>query len=288
MHDLFKAFLFRLRKDLTFRITLFIGLGLAILISLIFFLVDVAVSRLSSETGDITHIFGTGQSLLLFSLSPAQNFGLAVPINLITFIVLEFTQGTIRNKIIAGNSKAKIYFSLFFSGLLFTLAIMGTYIGICTAFGCIFGGFDAHGMAIMGVGSGNVNPTFIWRILLITVLVYITITSFTLFFAALFRNVGPTIPVVIIVLMACYISATLVGSMGALTELSDTMATFNKVLMYINPLYSMSAFSSVVEGEATYMAISDEALICGVVNNLVYTTAFLVGGMLIFRKRDVK
>ena len=42
----------------------------------------------------------TGQSMLVFSMSPAQNFGIAIPINLAVFIVLEFTQGTIRNKVI--------------------------------------------------------------------------------------------------------------------------------------------------------------------------------------------
>ena len=112
MINLFRAFFFKLTKDLTFRITAIIGVGLAIVISLIFFAID----KVSGDDGLFR--MASGQNLLITSLSPTQNFGLSVPINLITFTVLEFTQGTIRNKIIAGNSKGKIYASLFISGLI--------------------------------------------------------------------------------------------------------------------------------------------------------------------------
>ena len=109
MGNLFKAFLFKLRKDLTFRITLFIGLGLAVLMTLIYLGIDLVVKALEEDPSSYKFVFCTGQNLFINSLSPAQNFGIAIPINLITFTVLEFTQGTIRNKIIAGNSKTNIY-----------------------------------------------------------------------------------------------------------------------------------------------------------------------------------
>ena len=105
MNRIIKAFLFKLKKDLTFRITLIVGLSVAVLMTLINFLIDFS-SR--DETG-IKFAMCNGQNLLLSSLSPIQNFGLAIPINLIAFTVAEFTQGVIRNKIIAGNSKRKVY-----------------------------------------------------------------------------------------------------------------------------------------------------------------------------------
>ncbi len=281
MHDLFKAFFFKLKRDLTFRITLFIGLGLAVALSVIFFLVDLVISNLG-DTGEFIHMFGTGQNLLLFSLSPVQNFGLAIPINLICFIVLEFTHGTIRNKIIAGNSKAKIYLSLFLSGLVFTLALIVAYAGLSCALGCAFGKFDPNGTIFAGAGTGNIDPEYIWRFLLIALLCYISIAAFTTFFAALFRNIGPSIPVVIIVLMGLYMSAYIFGLLG------DFAPEFNHALMYINPLYSLYACTTKVVGETQVLKITDEAFFAGIGSNLIYTAIFVGFGTLIFAKRDVK
>ena len=91
MANLFKAFIFKLRKDLTFRITLIVGAALAVGLSLILFFIDLGLKNSGIDDFKLC----TGQTLFVMSLSPAQNFGLAVPINLITFTVLEFTQGTV-------------------------------------------------------------------------------------------------------------------------------------------------------------------------------------------------
>ena len=144
MTNIFSAFFYKIRKDLSVRIILFIGLGFSIFIPLILFLVDVGISKI--DGGDtIEHMLCTGQGLLVSSWSPTQNFGIAIPINLITFTVLEFTNGTIRNKIISGYSKTKIYLGLYFTGVLYTLALISSYVLICFGLGCAFGGFKPNG-----------------------------------------------------------------------------------------------------------------------------------------------
>ena len=135
MAALFRAFFFKLSKDLTFRITLIVGGALAIFYTVIFLLVD-------SSSGLPIHLMCTGQNLFVVSFSPVQNFGIAIPINLVTFVVLEFTNGIIRNKIIAGNSKAKIFITLFLTGLVFTLSLLFAFVGLSTLLGTIVGGFD--------------------------------------------------------------------------------------------------------------------------------------------------
>ena len=85
MAKLFNAFFFKLRKDLSFRITLFIGIGLAILLSLILLGVELIVNG----TLGSSHRLLTGETMLTNSLSPVANFGIAIPVNLITFTVQE-------------------------------------------------------------------------------------------------------------------------------------------------------------------------------------------------------
>lgn len=289
MANLFKAFLFRLRRDLTFRITLFVGLGVAVVMTLIFLAIDLGVRALSDEV-DYNFMFCTGENLLINSFSPGSNFGLAIPINLITFIVLEFTQGTIRNKIITGNSKTKIYFGLFLSGLVFTILLMSAYCLLCFGFGSAIGRFHPHGYVMQGTSTGYVSPDFLWKYIVLGVLAYVTIASITIFFATLFRSIGPCIPVVIMLIMICYIGGTIAGTMNLLGELNSDIKTLVKVLQFINPLHSLYASTSTTNMETgvTTLAISNEAFYCELGNNLIYTALFVTGGWLIFRKRDVK
>lgn len=284
MGNLLKAFFFKLRRDLTFRITLFIGLGLAVFMTGIYLLIDIGLNE-ALKTG---FIFCTGQSMLITTLNPCQNFGLAVPINLITFIVLEFTSGTIRNKIITGNSKSKIYFSLFLSGIIFTFILITAYVGLCVGVASMIGHFDVNGNVFATLGTGHVTPEFIWKIIVLGVLAYIVITAATVFFATLFRNIGPCIPIVLILLMACYLSATIINVVG-MTGLDNDVLTFIcTFIRYINPLYSLTAYDTNINGEITELSISNENFIIETTNNVIYTIAFLLGGWGIFIRRDVK
>ena len=280
MGKLFKAFFFKLSKDLTFRITLIIGLALAVVLSLIYFGIDV----LASGEDGIQHNMCTGQSMFFNSISPAQNFGIAIPVNLITFTVLEFTQGTIRNKIITGNSKTKIYFTLFFTGLIFTLSLLFAYVGLCVGLGSIFGGFDING-TIVGSTSlgGHIDATYFVRMLVITLLVYLSITAFTIFFVTLFRNIGPCIPVVIVMIMMLYFS----GMIASLMKDTEGTEVFVNVMKYVNPMYALND-ASILDSMKGTLAMADDTFIASIVNNSIYTIIFLLGGWLVFRKRDVK
>ena len=285
MKNLFKAFIFKLRKDLTFRVTLIVGGALAIGLSVLLFVIDLGTKNLGGEELKMC----SGQGLFVFSLSPAQNFGIAVPINLITFTVLEFTQGTIRNKIITGNSKTKIYFSLILSGIVFTLLLMGSYIGLCVALGSIFGGFDANGTVLGGL-MGTVTPDFLWKVGVLALLAYLFIAVATIFCATLFRNIGPCIPIVIILIMICYfggLAGSVFDSLGAL--FGDGVKTFLTILKYINPLHSLGAsILPTGSGDSTELAINTTDFWIEFVNNFIYIALFTVGGWLLFRKRDVK
>lgn len=284
MLNLFKAFLFKLRKDLTFRITLFVGLGLAILLTLIYLGIDLGLKTLIEDGNEYAYSFCTGQNLFISSLSPAQNFGIAIPVNLITFTVLEFTQGTIRNKIIAGNSKVKIYLGLILSGLVFTFALIIVYSLLSLGLGSIFGGFDING-PIQG-GTGSINAEFFWKLIVLSILAYILITIVTIFFATLLRNIGPCIPVVILLLLGCYLLSSVFGAVGVIGEEVSFVKTMNEVLKFVNPLHSIASYSmNMAEGT---LQISNDAFIAEIINNVVYSALFLFGGLFIFKMRDVK
>ena len=282
MLNLFKAFLFKLKRDLTFRITLFIGLGIAVFMTLIYLAIELGMKSLVEDGVEYKNMFCTGQNLFVASLSPAQNFGIAIPVNLISFTVLEFSQGTIRNKIIAGNSKTKIYFSLILSGLVFTFALIIAYALLCLGLGSIFGGFDANGT----ITNGKINPEFLWKLIVLAVFAYILITIVTVFFATLIRNIGPCIPIVILLLLGCYLTSSIFGAVAMLGDDVSFVKTMDQLLKLFNPLHSLASYSSSLE--TGLLIIENDAFIAEIINNVVYSALFLGFGLLIFVKRDVK
>ncbi len=271
MKELFLSYLYKLRYDITFRITLIIGAGMAVFMTLMYLGIGALL-----ETKYIS-----GEMMLLSSLSPTQNFGLAIPINLITFTVLEFNQGGIRNKIIAGHSKPKVYASLFLNGLIFTFVMLTVYVLLCFAFGSIFGGFSI-------TGGGQYSEFYIIKMIVSTIFIYIGIVSFTIFFATLFRNIGPAIPVIILTLLGLYLVATM----------CTLFASDNEGLLWtlriLDPLYPIGATESIenINADNPMMSLtsdmSNETFISGIISNLVYTALFFAGGIIIFTKRDIK
>ena len=170
MGRLIKSFFFKLSRDLTFRIILIIGAGLAFLMTGLYLLIDLSVETLGGQELK----FLTGPNMLLTSFNPVDNFGLAIPICLITFICLEFTQGTIRNKIIAGHSKFKIYSALVISGLVLAFSLLFVYAGLCTLLGTIFGGFDLKNPVVLitlSIGGGYADAVYI--IQMIDILIFL-------------------------------------------------------------------------------------------------------------------
>ena len=278
MSQLFNAFLFKIKRDLTFRITLFIGIGLAIFMTLLFVLLE-QITKTKMLSGEL---------MLVTSLNPAQNFGLAIPVNLITFTVLEFNQGSIRNKIIAGHSKAKVYTSLFLNGLIFAFSLIIVYSLLCFALGSLIGGVEGGGMAMSLVGASYAKE-YIYKIIIVGIFTYLSITSFTIFFSTLFRSIGPAIPVVIVTIVFLSLVGTLVGTLGGSEELVW-------ILRIIDPLYGLGAAevassTSIVDGVEVvtyYQDLTIETFVSSIISNLVYTALFFVLGISIFKKRDIK
>lgn len=282
MAKLFNAFFFKLRKDLSFRITLFIGIGLAVLLSLILLGVELIVNG----TLGSSHRLLTGETMLTNSLSPVANFGIAIPVNLITFTVLEFSQGTIRNKIIAGYSKFKIYVSLYLFGLIFSLSLLSIYVGLCTAIGSIYGGFNPYGSGFTSIGS--FTPTYLWRLVLTTFISYLFIVSFTVFFSTLFRQIGGAIPVVIVVLFFFYFVAIIASTLTLGAGPDNQFKTVIDTLKFVDPLFAPCGNVVELNGESIILVIDDLSLIGNIVSNLVYASIFFILGVFIFKKRDVK
>lgn len=309
MGQLMKAFFFKISKDIAFRVTLIVGGVLALMMTGIYALLQGAMTNIGEGFENMK--FLTGETMLLTSFSPLQNFGFAIPINLVIFTYLEFTQGTIRNKIIAGHSKFEIYSSLYLSGLVYAFALLLAYVGICTALGSIFGGFDPNGavMAVTNGGSGGyASPEYIIKFVVVALITYTSIVSFTVFIVTTFRNIGPSLPLIIIVPFILYFVALFANTaegvareiylaevnaaaqgaqydVAAAEQSLKAFETINNISKCVNPYHAISVSSMNSESK---LIMDDMTFYGGLANNIVWAALFYGFGCLQFMKRDVK
>ncbi|MBP3713680.1 MAG: ABC transporter permease subunit [Bacilli bacterium] len=279
MSNVLKSSIFKLLRDRTFHVTLIVGGILAVLISLIYFIIDLS---LSTQTNGPIHAMATGSNMLLNSVSPVQNFGIAIPINLINIIVAEFTYGTIRNKVIVGYRKTQIYFGLFIVGLIFSLTLAFFYVGFSVALGCIFGGFNPSGSYTSLVR--NLSGAAIAEYIGMAICVYIFITSLALFFATVFRHVGGAITVNILVLIFFMILPII---FLATFSSDEEVRNAANAVKWFDPIFYQSI--TVNLALASLVAFDQDAnFVAGIISPLIYAAIFFFLGMYIFAHRDLK
>ena len=267
MLNLIKASLYKLFRDKTFLVTAIIGVVLAAFMVLI----NYGIGALKGET------------MFMSTATPGSNFGLAVPINLIVFTVGEFTYGTVRNKIIAGLSKTKIYFGLFITGLVFTFILMGTYSLLVVGGSSLISGCDIE--AIGGI-------KFILCYIAYVICDYIFITALSVFFASLIRSIGGAISIVIILLV--FLTLLPLILLGAQATISGGELAPDHWSMWINPLY-MTGFDGnnvfaifASSGIINFFDQNIQMVCAGIIVPLIWAVAFVVGGLFIFKYSDVK
>ena len=259
MFNLFKASLYKLFREKTFLITMIIGTGLAVLLPLLYKLLD----------------FASGQTMLFASVAPGSNFGLTVPINLSVLIVAEFTTGTLRNKIIAGYRKSLIYLSLLFSGIVFTLIMMIYYVGLSVLMGTILGGFDAS-----AIGGVEVIVPFIF----ITIASYILIASFSTLIASNVRNIGGSLPILIVVLTFLSLVPLFVLFTPEFTDSQLITMCWTVPLFTVNKIVGTLGIPSIPADKDIW----NQVIIAGIVSPIIYSVIFTVLGTIFFKIRDVK
>lgn len=274
MAHLLKSFFYKLINDITFRITAIIGVALAILMTILYSVF-------------IKDIMGSGAYMLSFSVNPFQNFGIAIPVNLVIFTTLLFSQGIIRNQIIVGNSKTKVYLSLLIGGVVFTLSLLTIYVGVCVGLSTIIGGFlpSIKGTVI----ESFVSPTTIVQIIVIAITSNIVIASYSIFIATGIRNSGPCIPLSIVPTILLGVFAMMINLLGSLEGLNipQWLVMVNKIANPFNITSSISYTATIASGQPQ-IVIPQEDFVFNLINNIVYIVVFSCFGVISFNKKDIK
>ena len=277
MKELLKTDLRRMLKDKLFLVAIFIGLGLALFTPLIY-KVLVLVLEEAAEMEDIFGMLFTAKGILGTSFAPLNNFGLILPVFLAIIIYKDFSYGTIRNKIISGKSRVSIYLSLLISSSIIMLICILGYTLIQFGFASLL--FD-YSMDLKFIED---LPYFTLT-LLFGSLSYLFITFVIVFLCANMKNMGLAI---VLYFGGCFlltIIATITSTAHDALEVMGNQEVWTNIfgfLSNINLFYHLNFIIGLVEK----YYISD--LIYIVSSTVIFGGLFVLFGILLFRKKDLK
>lgn len=212
------------------------------------------------------------------AFAPLGDFGLIISILMVIIIRKDFNYGTIRNKIIAGNSRFKIYLSTSLASAVFVCITMLIYSIIMLLFSTMMFDFAP---------SGEMSKAVPYAILTILfgVLFYFCITAILMFMSLIFKNSAISIIIYIVLLFVVQIVLGIaVGVSEGLTQEGGYKGIVNFIdfLCKCNPYY-LQAY--VFPADIEYYK-SD--IVACILTPIVWSVVVSAFGFIIFRKKDLK
>ena len=277
MINLLKVDLKRIVKDKLFFVTCIIGLVFSIITPLLY---KILFSGFIGDGGDdIFSMFFSFEAMFFGSFSLTNDFGLIVPILLLIIIAKDFSFGTIRNKIISGHSRSKIFLSMFFSTAI-------TIVGVMLVHSLLSGALTL--LLFPNFITDFTSEMLKYFILSICfeILVLIFIAALLSFLVVFMKNVGLAIITYVAIIL---LSTAFVGVMQIAIELLSlepesykTTVDILTELLRINVFYNNS---TVIGLKQEYIDNDILYIILSTVSGIGVFSGF---GLLVFNKKDIK
>ena len=275
MVTLLKADLKRMLKDKLFMIACIIGGGFALLTPLLYYGLEWI---LNIDDAAMLGVLISSKGVLTNSFAPLNNFGLILPIFLGIIIHKDFSNGTVRNKIICGKPRYQIYLSILISTIIVML--------ICVL-----------GYALIGFGVGSLlleySPTvtlledidFILLTLLFGSLTYSVLASIIVFLFVNMKNVGLGAVLYFALAFILTLLATILSfALDYLTFAGDNKFLIDllEIVCNLNIFYIIN---NVIVAGVEYLTMD---IVYVLVDFVLYMAIFVGFGLLLFRKKDLK
>lgn len=181
MNNLIKNEIFKMKKDKSLKIGLIVTVALTVLTVLSNLLVNNMLK--GTELPDMEmlgDLFFTSKYSISTFFSITNNFSFILPVFIAIFICKDFSYGTIRNKVIAGYSKTKIYLSTLISSYLVggVLILINLIVTIILS---------------MLLLEGDVEIVWLLKICALGILMYVEVLSMITFIAMCTKSQALTI-----------------------------------------------------------------------------------------------
>ena len=274
MSRLLKADLYRMLKS---RLTM-IALILAFAFPVVIVLMYVGIRAMAGLGEDVlgSELLFNANTVIGSAYSLTNNIGLVIPAFAGILVCADYTNGTLRNKVIAGNRRTEIYLSHLLVSILFTVIVVTIYVAMTTALSLLLLPFNRDPSMQLG--------REIFRFVAYGTMTFAFIATVSTLLAMTLRSIAPTI--IFTIILAIVLLA--VDSVLSLIDYTEY-----RYLVYFIPTFGSNFFnlsSSNLLGMLSATAEQSTATIFaeGMLSYLFFGVVNTVIGLLVFNKRDVK
>lgn len=275
MSRLLKADFYRMLKNRLSRIALILAIAFPVLLVLLYVGMDVLTTADVEEAlaEDVSMFSANTVIGSVYSLT--NNIGLVIPAFAGILVCTDHTNGTLRNKIIAGNRRNAIYLSHLIVSIVFAVTVITIYAAITTALALIFFPFSKDPSVNLGLE--------VFRFITYGTMTFVFAASVSTLFAMTFRNMAPTIifSIVLSVVLMAVNSVLMLIDYSAFRHIVYAIPTFAGNFLNLGS-FSLSALLGGVETNTGVLYAE------GMLSYLFFSVLNTVIGLLAFRRRDVK
>ena len=268
MLNLYITDLKKIIKDKLFLVTCILGI--------VFTLMTPVLYKALFEVLGVGEILGDlidAKTLTFSAFSTSGNLGFIMPILIAIIVCKDFSQGTVRNKIISGKSRAQIYLSHLLSSATVICILMLLHAVLTLLFSLCF--FSYQSTAFTAKDFGYLMASFG-----LEMIVYFAISAIVTFIATSSKNIGSCI----ILYLAVSFVASIIGSvLMVAVAFVEPESTGYYVMEFIN---SINIFSSTSIGLGTSYTLKQ--LIYALAGPVIFGVGSTFMGILIFAKKDLK
>ncbi len=269
MKRLLKADFYHLRKSRLTLIALILAVAFPVLIVLLYAGLDALSGSGETQLFSANTVIGSAFSL-------TNNIGLILPVFAGIIVCLDCSNGTLRNKVIAGNRRSAIYLSHLLISMLFTVVVIAVYALVTVALALLF--FPFYWNTALSLGLE------ILYFILYGLMSFVFIATVSTMFALIFRSTAPTIILTIVFTLVLFMvnSILMIVDYDSFKYVVYFIPTFGENIFNLN---SLSMLSIIHGGEETSRALIFAE---GMLSYVFFGTLHTLIGLFFFKKRDLK
>lgn len=274
MLDLVRSDLRRVAKDRLFLVVCILAAGFALVTPLLYMLLFSDMDPLLEEmTAGIT--MAKGQFFGAFSLG--NNFGFIAPFLLVIILCKDFSYGTIRNKIISGHSRTRIFLSMYLTCATVLFCVAAFHAFLTLGIGLLFFPYQSAPFTAGDLG-------YLFASLGFELLLYFCVAAILSWLCATMKNVGLVIVLYAAISLGLTMVATILQVGISILEMEAGNETLVKVLTFLQNINIFNFYATI--GTGTSYEIKQILHLTLV--PAIGSAALLGLGILKFRRKDLK
>lgn len=281
MLKLLKVDFKRVLKDKLFLVMCILAVVFAAVTPLLY----VAIfGTLGVETGEMSEMLDSlgmsinAKSMFFQSFSLGNNLGLILPVLLAIILCKDYSHGTVRNKIISGNSRTSIFMSMYSICFCVLFGVITLHALLTLLISLIFFPYQSTDFVASDIG-------YFFLSLLFEALLFLFVAALVSFLCACTKNMGLAIVGYVAIVMIMSVVTSILQFGAIMLPVADGESSF--ALKAVEFLQDINVFNfAAVIGVGTKYSVRE--ILCCVLSPVISTAALIFLGIFKFKSKDIK